>query len=1273
MAINNFTYNNLTSTGLTLSWIWDISTLNVGDFTLRRGNSDILLTGINPRNSILNYTDSNLNPGTNYTYYLFNSNYTFEINVTTHDVPSAISNAYISYVTADSARLEWFAPDGYDITGYNILLDDVLIDNTDRLYNELTNLLPNTNYKISIQPVNIYGSGTASVLNLTTLLAKPAPLDPDNINFNDNTLTWLDTQNDVRYIVQRREQNSQYREIYRGSLTQYSEPEPLNSNAEYQYRIKVYNTVGSSAWSYGDPILTPDRTLINNITINSSVLNQNIIVSVTSELEPNYYEYRVSANSGISWILDWSVVTGNTIILNGLDENLIYWIEVQAINEFGTGDINYITVNLNQVSPSVPFGLTYSINLAPSYQIVFTWSEQIAWYDNSAERRLYAYDLVVGDQHLFGTTATNSYVYDFTSGQFNDAIEFKVKAINDNGITSLEYSDTLSLTLPDSPSVTVVPVTIAATRISFNISTIYNDAAFGDDSSEHNTTLEYKLATVDTWSDPIIVTGFIEISDLKHNSTYDFRFKATNALTESNYETLSLTTPEAIALTAVTRLAPAAVADLSYDYREVYFILIQFSSVVNATRYVISILDNENNELIKQETASTSAILRRPNFNFTSNSYRVTVRSFNDDLPGGTTELALVPDTTVPSQPTGVVGSVFNSTLLRLTWTNATDADFYSNLLKIYVNNKESTAFIPDYSSSTTYYFAINSLAEFSWPGDIQVINYSVQSVDHFGNTSESVLGSINYDQFTINPLRAFNISAITDANSLEYSWEYLKYSRTASVYLSGIASERTESVPRYIPLQSIFFRVGRAGNDYGFKDNNALYQAQTINNKPLLGINSETLMLYSGSYYGSANGVLPEILLDGNYSLQNREIDEISWNIVNRKLILRTHGNVKWAARSVLLNYWGQLVSGDEILYQFNFGGLDHTGWINLTDGASFWSVSNIELELNKYINQDLVLYIYNNKPDTQPGSLTTGRVFYAGLKPNNEYTLTVTSYNSDDNSTAVSRSAITIPRPYGVRRAINGILRFVPYYNENPNYIYNLSARQLGDVDYHIFDFNDMLVDTVYEIKCEEININGSVTYSYYRLDPDNNLVPIAVSGNLTNLHFIRTMDYSVTYEWTEYERSKGYLALLTNPDDSEILYELDVNEPFITYYPEHGETYSVLMQVKDEYDNLTRPYYDDYIVPYSPGTLNNINATLTDNSVINLEWDKPINTIHYQTLLELYRNNILIQTEYLNSDVTSYEFNNLVSGNYTVTLRSLNSIGYYTTTYSERIIVA
>ena len=365
MAINSFTHTNLTRTNVTLNWEWNISTLNVDPFVLRRGATDILLTNLNYRGTVLNYIDSDLSPGTDYTYYLFNSDYTFELTITTHNVPGEVNNARISELYAKSCYINWFVPSdsgGVDITGYNILLDNTTIANTDNLYYEFSNLTPATAYTIGIQAVNIYGSGPVTILDLTTKTAPPNPIDSTTIKFSDNILTWsAGYQADVTYLVQRRDQNSYYREVYRNSETSYTETDSLMPDSEYRYRIQAINSAGTSNWSYSAPVVTPASDLINDLILTSELINKGIIITIISDNVPDYYEYRISIDNGISWLLDWSNTEPNAsnIVLNGLDLNLIYAIEVRAITEHGTGDTNSLTVNLQQLPSfgSFRFGL----------------------------------------------------------------------------------------------------------------------------------------------------------------------------------------------------------------------------------------------------------------------------------------------------------------------------------------------------------------------------------------------------------------------------------------------------------------------------------------------------------------------------------------------------------------------------------------------------------------------------------------------------------------------------------------------------------------------------------------------------------------------------------------------------------------------------------------------------------------------------------------------------------------------------------------------------
>jgi Fibronectin type III domain len=276
-----------------LSWIDNAG--NETGYTVQRSTdgggtfADIASLGVDANA----YSDVNVTAGSAYVYRVqavsgtFTSNFSNTANVTF--APATPSNLAASATSTSAISLSWGDVAGE--TGYKILRST---DNTSftqiattaanaTSYSN-TGLTSATTYYYMVVANNAGGDSTASnTASATTLTTITTPTSPTNLTVTSSTATsvslqWTDrATNESGYYVERRVNNrGSYSRIATlgANVTTFTDAS-VSPNTTYTYRVRAYNSAGTSSASNTVSIRTPAASATSSTTNGEVVVNGN--------------------------------------------------------------------------------------------------------------------------------------------------------------------------------------------------------------------------------------------------------------------------------------------------------------------------------------------------------------------------------------------------------------------------------------------------------------------------------------------------------------------------------------------------------------------------------------------------------------------------------------------------------------------------------------------------------------------------------------------------------------------------------------------------------------------------------------------------------------------------------------------------------------------------------------------------------------------------------------------------------------------------------------
>lgn len=468
-----------------------------------------------------------------------NSNYSNEVKAfTLPDPPTSPSNLQATTVSNTTIKLVWADnsnnEDSFKIERrLNSAVTYTEVGSVGANVTTFTNtgLTPNTLYLYRVRAVNDGGKSAYSNVSSATTFPNP-PSAPSNlsattISNSQIDLGWQDNSgNELGFIVERKA----------GSGGVYAPIDTVGANAtnfvslgltgsiQYFYRVRAYNTGGSSAYSNEanattqvDPPGTP--TNLTAVALTSARINLTWTDNATNELGYKI-ELKIGADGSFA-VIDEVGPNVTSYESAGLDAEIQYFYRVRAFSPDGfSGYSNETSATTLPDPPLSPSGLT--VKAASNTQIDITWK------DNSSNESGFKIEQKLNSALTFtqiGTVGPNVTSYSSTGLNANTKYTYRVRAYNATGNSS--YSNLAgTATLPNAPTAPTNLFATAENNRQINLKWTDNAANEAGFIIERKTGPGGVYASIDTVE--ANVTIFANI-DLVGGTQYFYRVTAYNA------------------------------------------------------------------------------------------------------------------------------------------------------------------------------------------------------------------------------------------------------------------------------------------------------------------------------------------------------------------------------------------------------------------------------------------------------------------------------------------------------------------------------------------------------------------------------------------------------------------------------------------------------------------------------------------------------------------------------------------------------------------------
>jgi beta-lactamase superfamily II metal-dependent hydrolase/transcriptional regulator CtsR len=324
-----------------------------------------------------------------------------------------------------------------------------------------TGLASSTTYEYRVRAYNTTGSSaysnTASATTQSpapTVPAAPSGLVATAVSTSQINLSWSDNStNEDGFRIERRASGGSFTQIdtVGAGVTTYSSM-GLASSTTYEYRVRAYNTAGSSAYSNTASATTqspaPTVPAAPNGLVATAVSTSQINLS-WSDNSTDEDGFRIERrSSGGSFAQIDTVGAGvTTYSSTGLASSTTYEYRVRAYNTAGSSAYsNTASATTQSPAPTVPAAPSGLVATAVSTsQINLNWSDNSTNEDGfRIERRASG-----GSFTQIATVEAGVTAYSSTGLAANSTYEYRVRAFNDAG--SSAYSNTASATTQSPP------------------------------------------------------------------------------------------------------------------------------------------------------------------------------------------------------------------------------------------------------------------------------------------------------------------------------------------------------------------------------------------------------------------------------------------------------------------------------------------------------------------------------------------------------------------------------------------------------------------------------------------------------------------------------------------------------------------------------------------------------------------------------------------------------------------------------------------------------
>ncbi len=414
---------------------------------------------------------------------------------------------------------------------------------------QVTGLSPYTSYNFQVTADDgVNTSSPSNVQTVTTLQTSPTvTATPSSTGIY---LSWNNLPGSMDYMVYGM-QNGTWQPIANvGTVTDY----PYGGLTPYTtYDLKV-GAVGpwGIAWSSPQNVTTlPPTVTLNATAVSASQAN------LTWNSAPGTTEYDVyCSQAGSPWDFCGSTTTGTSYSVPGLSSASNWSFKIGDVGPWGLNWSNVQTVLTFPVAPAI------SIAASSSTQVIIqnVYSGGATGY--------YIDEMVKGAWQQVANLSANTnisagYTYDVNGLNPNTTYQFQVGAYNASG-TSWTAAKTVT-TFPAAPTVSA---SISSTQINFSWATVPGATAYGIDELEGG--LWQQVASLGSTATSDSVTG------LSPDTTYSFKFSASNSAGTSWTNSENVTTSPATPVFTLSAVSPTQVN-------------VAWNSVPGASEYLIEV------------------------------------------------------------------------------------------------------------------------------------------------------------------------------------------------------------------------------------------------------------------------------------------------------------------------------------------------------------------------------------------------------------------------------------------------------------------------------------------------------------------------------------------------------------------------------------------------------------------------------------------------------------------------------------------------------------
>jgi hypothetical protein len=443
-----------------------------------------------------------------------------------------------SNITANSVSLNWSA-----VSGANSYIVEYKLSSSGNWSQvtapgnstSLSSLLSNSQYDWRVQTVcGSNSSALSSVSNFTTSAAPscnpPTGLTASNITSNSVTLNWSAVSGASSYIVEYKLSSSGNWSQVTASVNSTS-LSALLSNSSYDWRVQTVcgsNSSGLSSVStfttlVGGACNAPSNLNSTNVTSSSASLTWSAVNGASSY----NVEYKISSAS------NWTSISAstNSINISGLSPNSQYSWRVQSVCGGSSSVFSFqssFRTTAGGGSCGTPIGLSSS-NITASSATV-SWNAVSGAVSYNVEYKLSS----SSNWTQLNVTGTSTNLSSLVS---NSTYNVRVQAICSGG--SSANSSVLNFTTLNQSSACNAPVGLGSSNITSSSATV----SWGAVSGAVSYNVEYKLASLSTWSQTNVSGTSITLTSLIANSIYNVRVQTVcNSNSSAFSTTLNFTT-----------------------------------------------------------------------------------------------------------------------------------------------------------------------------------------------------------------------------------------------------------------------------------------------------------------------------------------------------------------------------------------------------------------------------------------------------------------------------------------------------------------------------------------------------------------------------------------------------------------------------------------------------------------------------------------------------------------------------------------------------------